>query len=78
MSNLCPNVWPEESIPPNIQDCDACGLIDHGSRMILGEGNPFAPIMVILDNPGAREDRNGNPFVCGTRQTLQKVVTLSD
>lgn len=26
--------------------------------------------MIILDNPGAREDREGNPFVCGTRQTL--------
>jgi DNA polymerase len=26
--------------------------------------------MVVLDNPGAREDREGNPFVCGTRQTL--------
>ncbi|MFD1363364.1 uracil-DNA glycosylase family protein [Lentibacillus salinarum] len=28
----------------------------------------------ILDNPGAREDRDGNPFVCGTRQTLQKAA----
>ena len=27
--------------------------------------------MLILDNPGAREDREGNPFLCGTRETLQ-------
>ena len=27
--------------------------------------------MVVLDNPGLREDRAGQPFVCGTRQTLQ-------
>lgn len=27
--------------------------------------------MMILDNPGAREDREGNPFLCGTRETLQ-------
>ena len=74
MSNFCPSLWPEEPAPTNVQDCDKCGLIEHGSRMIWGEGNPAAPIMVILDNPGAREDRNGNPFVCGTRQTLQKAV----
>ncbi|MED4164486.1 uracil-DNA glycosylase [Halalkalibacterium halodurans] len=74
MSEFCPRAWPEESPPSSIHDCDACGLIEHGSRMILGEGNPSAPIMVILDNPGMREDRDGNPFVCGTRQTLQKVI----
>jgi DNA polymerase len=39
--------------------------------VIWGEGNPNAPIFIILDNPGAREDREGTPFVCGTRETLQ-------
>ena len=28
--------------------------------------------MMILDNPGAREDRQGNSFLCGTRETLQR------
>src|SRR5690625_7460382 len=42
--------------------------------MIWGEGNPDANIMIILDNPGARENRDGNEFVCGTRQTLQKAA----
>jgi DNA polymerase len=43
--------------------------------MVWGEGNPEAPIMIILDNPGAREDREGNAFVCGTRQTLHQAAT---
>lgn len=30
--------------------------------MVWGEGNPAAPIMIILDNPGAREDREGKLF----------------
>lgn len=30
--------------------------------------------MIILDNPGLHEDREGNEFVCGTRQTLQQVA----
>lgn len=42
--------------------------------MVWGEGNPKAPIMIVLDNPGAREDREGNPIVCGTRQTLQQAI----
>ena len=42
--------------------------------MVWGEGNPDAPVMIILDNPGAREDREGNPMVCGTRQTLQRAI----
>ncbi|WP_156289320.1 uracil-DNA glycosylase [Oceanobacillus salinisoli] len=75
MSNFCPNIWPEEPVPNKVKTCDKCGLIEHGSRMIWGEGNPNARIMVILDNPGAREDRDGNPFVCGTRQTLQKAAS---
>lgn len=30
--------------------------------------------MIILDNPGAREDNKGESFVCGTRQTLLDVA----
>lgn len=75
MSDFCPELWSEEPTPDNLIDCRECGLYKQGSRMIWGEGNPDAPIMIILDNPGAREDREGNPMVCGTRQTLQQVAS---
>lgn len=75
MSAFCSELWPEEPTPEAYQDCRECGLYKHGSRMVWGEGNPDAPIMVILDNPGAREDREGNPMVCGTRQTLQQTAS---
>ncbi|MDY0393279.1 uracil-DNA glycosylase [Virgibacillus halophilus] len=42
--------------------------------MVWGESNPKASVMVVLDNPGTREDKDGNAFVCGTRQTLQEAV----
>ena len=74
MSDFCPEIWPEEPAPDNLKDCCECGLYKHGTRMVWGEGNPHAKIMIILDNPGAREDREGNPYVCGTRQTLQETV----
>ncbi|MGX9136087.1 uracil-DNA glycosylase [Rummeliibacillus sp. JY-2-4R] len=70
MPDYC--LWPEDKTPENLIDCSECGLIQQGSRMVWGEGNPKAPIMILLDNPGAREDKENTPFVCGTRQTLQK------
>jgi uracil-DNA glycosylase len=74
MSTYCPESWPEDPTPGNQKDCEECGLYRQGSRMIWGEGNPKAPVMFILDNPGAREDSVGNQMVCGTRQTLQRAV----
>lgn len=74
LHNFCSSIWPEEPTPENHKDCHECGLIRHGTRMVWGEGNPDAQIMIILDNPGSREDRENNPFVCGTRQTLQQAV----
>ncbi|MCR2823693.1 uracil-DNA glycosylase [Lederbergia panacisoli] len=74
MANFCPERWPEILTPESYIDCKDCGLYKQGSRMVWGEGNPNASIMVILDNPGAREDKEGNPTICGTRQTLQKAA----
>jgi DNA polymerase len=63
--------WLEEAVPEYCTNCQRCGLYKQGTRMVWGEGNPKAPILLVLDNPGAREDREGAPIVCGTRQTLQ-------
>lgn len=74
MNEFCPQVWPEDPTPESQMDCQCCGLYQQGSRMVWGEGNPHAPILIVLDNPGAREDKEGNSMVCGTRQTLQQVA----
>ena len=74
MTEFCPITLPEELTPENLKDCRDCSLYQHGTRMIWGEGNPKAPILVILDNPGERENREGNPYICGTRQTFQQAV----
>ncbi|MBS4220636.1 uracil-DNA glycosylase [Bacillus sp. FJAT-49711] len=74
MADFCPVRWPEIPTPENEMSCQDCGLYQQGSRMVWGEGNPNASIMIILDNPGAREDKEGNPIICGTRQTLQKAA----
>jgi uracil-DNA glycosylase len=75
MSDFYSELWPEEPTPETFKGCRECGLYQHGTPMVWREGNPNAPIMVILDNPGARKDKEGNPIVCGTRQTLQQAVS---
>ena len=74
MPVFCPKMLLEEPTPDHLVNCQECGLYEQGTRMVWGEGNPRGPIMIILDNPGAREDREGESFVCGTRQTLQEVA----
>ena len=74
MPDFCPEIWPEILTPKNYLNCKDCDLYKQGTRMVWGEGNPNASIMVILDNPGAREDKEGNQAICGTRQTLQKAA----
>lgn len=64
-------ILPEEQAPEGIEHCELCELSKQRTRVIWGEGNPKASLMMILDNPGAREDREGNSFLCGTRETLQ-------
>lgn len=65
-------ILPEEPAPKGVQHCERCELSKQRTRVIWGEGNPSASLMMILDNPGAREDRQGNSFLCGTRETLQR------
>lgn len=64
-------ILPEEQAPEGAEHCELCELAKQRTRVIWGEGNPRASLMMMLDNPGAREDREGNSFVCGTRETLQ-------
>jgi len=69
-----PAVWPEDDPPKEAADYQACEICTGKSRIIWGEGNPSAPVMVMLDNPGEREDKDGRAYVCGTRQTLQRAL----
>lgn len=73
-SNFLPTIWPEETLPLEAASYGQCEVCTGKSRIIWGEGNPKAPIVIILDNPGARENKEGEEYVCGTRQTLQRAI----
>src|SRR5690625_2422629 len=68
-----PIPWPEHRPAHRRVDCTTFGLGDHG-RFVWGEGDPTSRLMFVLDNPGAREDKEGASFVCGTRRTLRKAM----
>lgn len=69
-----PTLWPEDQVPEEAESYRQCEICTQKSRVIWGEGNPKAPILIIVDNPGAREDKDGNEYICGTRHTLQAAV----
>lgn len=73
--SLPQGIWPEDPTPFELRNCQKCSLSQQRSRVLWGEGNPNAKIFVLLDNPGAREDKFGVPFICGTRPTLYFAVT---
>ncbi|WP_134700602.1 uracil-DNA glycosylase [Ammoniphilus sp. YIM 78166] len=72
MEKFRPLLLPEESAPAYAVDCQRCELSKQRKRVIWGEGNPQAELFIVMDNPGARETKEGDPFVCGTRETLQR------
>lgn len=69
-----PAIWLADEMPEEASGYLNCEICTPRSPVIWGEGNPKAPVAVILDNPGARENRDGCAYVCGTRQTLQDAL----
>lgn len=43
--------------------CVACDLAKTRNRVVFGEGNPEAPLVLIGEGPGQHEDATGRPFV---------------
>ncbi len=43
--------------------CQACDLWENATQTVFGEGSEDAEIMLVGEQPGDREDREGEPFV---------------
>ncbi|HHY14930.1 MAG TPA: uracil-DNA glycosylase [Firmicutes bacterium] len=71
-------ILPEDPLPAHLTDNQLRLLNSHTSaRLIWGEGNSAAPLFIVLDNPGARETKEGKPFLCGTRETLLRGIAAA-
>ncbi|MFE3836441.1 UdgX family uracil-DNA binding protein [Pseudogemmobacter sonorensis] len=51
--------------------CRRCGLCEAATQTVWGEGTPTAPLMIVGEQPGDREDLEGRPFIGPAGQVLR-------
>jgi uracil-DNA glycosylase len=56
-------------------DCKACPLWADATQTVFGEGPPHARIMLVGEQPGDQEDRQGHPFVGPAGQLLDRALS---
>jgi DNA polymerase len=45
------------------EHCTRCDLYKYATQVVFGEGPPHAPVVLVGEQPGDREDEAGRPFV---------------
>ncbi|MFE4999140.1 UdgX family uracil-DNA binding protein [Streptomyces mirabilis] len=54
--------------------CRGCPLFEHATQTVFGKGDPSARIVVVGEQPGDQEDRQGEPFVGPAGRLLRKAL----
>lgn len=54
--------------------CTACRLRPGCSQVVVADGNPRAPLLILGEGPGGDEDRVGRPFVGRGGQLLDRIL----
>jgi uracil-DNA glycosylase family protein len=54
--------------------CTRCPLFERATRTVFGEGPPDAPLMIVGEQPGDREDVEGRPFVGPAGRLLDRAL----
>jgi uracil-DNA glycosylase family protein len=57
-----------------LQECRACDLWEGATQAVMGEGAPDATVMLVGEQPGDREDREGHPFVGPAGRVLDSAL----
>jgi DNA polymerase len=57
--------------------CRACPLWRHATQTVFGEGNDHAPLLIVGEQPGDREDLTGHPFVGPAGRVLDRALEES-
>lgn len=55
-------------------DCHACPLWKNATQTVFGEGPAHAPLMLVGEQPGDKEDLAGKPFVGPAGQMLDRAL----
>ena len=54
--------------------CKGCPLYERATQTVFGEGPPQARVMLVGEQPGDQEDRQGRPFVGNAGKLLDKAL----
>ena len=54
--------------------CKGCELYEHATQVVPGNGHPGAALMLVGEQPGDQEDRQGAPFVGPAGGVLRKAL----
>lgn len=65
-----------ESLERECEGCRACQLGRTRTRLVFGDGNRSAEIMLIGEGPGRQEDEQGVPFVGPAGKLLDDMMEL--
>ena len=55
--------------------CTACDLYRDATQTVFGEGAPSSEVMLVGEQPGDGEDREGRPFVGPAGRMLDQALT---
>ena len=58
-------------------ECRNCGLWEHATQTVFGEGNPETRIVLVGEQPGDAEDRAGQPFVGPAGRVLDEALSAA-
>ena len=57
-----------------LPSCEGCELYQHATQVVPGTGDPAAALMLVGEQPGDQEDRQGLPFVGPAGGVLRKAL----
>jgi DNA polymerase len=57
-----------------VKECRACDLWEAATQAVMGEGALDATVMLVGEQPGDREDREGHPFVGPAGRVLDRAL----
>ena len=57
-----------------VEGCRGCDLYQAATQAVMGEGSPKAPLMLVGEQPGDREDEAGRPFVGPAGRLLDRAL----
>jgi DNA polymerase len=60
-----------------VQSCRGCDLYKGATQGVMGEGPPRARLMLVGEQPGDREDREGHPFVGPAGRLLDRALVAA-